>query len=150
VPLRAELDRLRKAGDVIRSELRRRDRLDRLRVRQESRAEMASGQVPSLEDVVSGAVPGFDVAVLDDLRFLRESATEVRLGYASASRQSLSFTNGAATEEAFDVAGARELWSRGWEWGTPMARGVRIYPAGSRAERVVPAAEVHVEAPKGP
>ena len=145
LPLRAELDRLRQAGDVIRGELRRRDRLSRLRERQEARAELASGQVPTIEDVVSGAAVGFADAVLDNLRYLRESATEVRLGYASASRQSLSFTDGVATAEAFDVATAHELWSRGWEWGTPAARGVRIYPTGSRAERMVPADEIHVE-----
>ncbi|HEV3233493.1 MAG TPA: hypothetical protein VG329_02965 [Candidatus Dormibacteraeota bacterium] len=145
VPLRVELDRLRKEADLVRSELRRRERAERLRQRQEARAEMATGEVPSLEDAISGAAAGFDDAVLDDLRFLRESATEVRLGYASASHQSLSFTDGAATEEAFDVGTARELWKRGWEWGTPAAPGVRVYPVGSRAERVVPAAEVHVE-----
>ncbi|MEA2644956.1 MAG: hypothetical protein QOE92_39, partial [Chloroflexota bacterium] len=33
----------------------------------------------------------------------------------------------------------------GWELGTPTSRGVRIYPVGSRAERVVPAADVHVQ-----
>lgn len=144
-PLRAELEGLRRRADMIRSELRRRERLQRLAARQAVRAEMAAGQMPSLEDVVSGAVPGFDGAGLDDLRLLRESATEVRLGYASASRQSLSFTDGASSEEAFDVAAARELWKRGWEWGTPAARGVRIYPEGSRAERVVPATDLRAE-----
>ena len=41
---------------------------------------------------------------------------------------------------------ARELYLRGWEFGTPRARGVRVYAAGTRAERVVPATEIHVEA----
>jgi len=96
--------------------------------------------------VISSTDERFVAAPLDDLRFVRESATEVRLGYASASRQSLSFTDGSKTEEASDVAAARSLWERGWELGTPLARGVRIYPVGSRAERVVAASEIHVEA----
>jgi hypothetical protein len=144
-PLRAELDRLRQQADAIRGELRRRERLQRLAERQAVRAEMAAGQLASLEDAVSGAVEGFGAAALDDLRFLRESATEVRLGYASASRQSLTFTDGVATEEAGDIAAARDLWRRGWEWGTPAAKGVRVYPQGSRAERMVPAADLRVE-----
>jgi multidrug efflux pump subunit AcrA (membrane-fusion protein) len=145
-PLHAELDRLRAEADALRTELRRRRRLAQLRGRQEVRAQLAAGELPTLEDVVSGADPRFEAASLDDLRFLRESATEVRLGYASASRQSLSFTDGSRTEDASDIAVARSLWEGGWEFGTPLARGVRIYPAGSRAERVVAATEIRVEA----
>ena len=130
---------------MIRTELRRRARLDQLAGRQASRAQMAEGALPALEDVVAGTVGDFDDADLDALRFMRESATEVRLGYASASRQSLSFTDGAATEEAFDIPAARALWQRGWDFGTPTARGVRVYPTGSRAERVVPAGDLHLQ-----
>ena len=43
-------------------------------------------------------------ASFDHYRFLRESATEVRLGYAASARQSLSFTDGSGTEEASDLA----------------------------------------------
>jgi hypothetical protein len=76
---------------------------------------------------------------------MRESATEVRLGYASSARQTLTLTDGRASEDAGDLGAARGLYARGWDFGTPQARGVRIYPAGTRAERVVPAGEVHVE-----
>jgi hypothetical protein len=110
------------------------------------RAELAAGNLAGLVEVVSGAVDPGGTGVLDDYRFLRESATEVRLGYASSSHQSLSFSDGTATEEADNLATARELYARGWEFGTPQARGVRVYAAGTRAERVVPATEIHVEA----
>ncbi|MEA2646471.1 MAG: hypothetical protein QOE92_1554, partial [Chloroflexota bacterium] len=110
LPLQAQVDDLRARAQVIRTELRRRARVEQLSARQASRARLAGGELPAIEDVVAGAVPGFDSAGLDDLRFMRESATEVRVGYASASRQSLSLTDGAATEEVFDIAAARELW----------------------------------------
>jgi hypothetical protein len=136
--------------DLVRTELRRRRRAEDVAGRKQTRAVLAGGTLPDLETVVSAPEPLFDPAIpLDELRFLRESATEVRLGYAGGSRQSLSLTDGRAGEEVYDLAGARRLWALGWEFGTPQARGVRIYPAGSRAERIVPATEVHVEPPPG-
>jgi len=133
---------------LIRTELRRRERTVQLEARRAVRQEVAAGGLPTLEAVVSGEAPGFgeDVA-LDQLRFRRESATEVRLGYASAARQSIAFTNGAEVKEVGGLAAARELYRGGWEFGTPAAPGVRVYPLGSRAERLVPAAEIRVEAP---
>jgi hypothetical protein len=106
---------------------------------------MAAGHLASLEDWVSGAVETGASGAFDDYRFFRESATEVRLGYASSARQTLSFTDGRGADEAGDLAAARQLYERGWDFGTQQTRGVRVYPVGTRAERVVPAAEVHVE-----
>lgn len=147
LPLQQQVMHLRARVDVVRTELRRRERQEQLKTRQATRAELASGELPSLEDIVSGAVTlAADAPAFDDLRFLRESATEVRLGYSSSSRQAVSFTDGRETEDAHDVAGAWALWARGWDFGSPQARGVRVYPVGSRAERVVPAAEIHVDA----
>lgn len=145
VPLQQELSAIRAEVDAIRTELRRRERLAQLQQRRAVRAEMAAGHLASLEDWVSGAGEAGASTAFDDYRFLRESATEVRLGYASSARQGLSFTDGRATEEAPDLAAARRLYERGWDFGTQQARGVRIYPVGTRAERVVPPAEVHVE-----
>jgi multidrug efflux pump subunit AcrA (membrane-fusion protein) len=145
VPLREQVDKIRAEVDELRTELRRRQRLAQVEQRKAVRAELAAGHLPSLEEWVSGAVEGEGSGALDDYRFLRESATEVRLGYASSAQQSLSFTDGRATDEVGDLAAARELYARGWDFGTPQARGVRIYPTGTRAERVVPASEVHLE-----
>jgi len=146
LPLRQRLDALRAEIEVVRTELRRRERQATLAARRDVRAGLAAGQVPTLAEVLEGDGAGIELGVpLDQLRFLRESATEVRLGYSSASRQSLSLTDGRATEEVFDLGAAASLWARGWELGSPLARGVRIYPVGSRAERVVAATEIRVE-----
>jgi hypothetical protein len=140
IPVRAQLDAIRAEIDIVRTELRRRERAAQLAHRRATRAELAGGV--TLEDLVAGGAE-LPVTALDQLTFLRESATEVRLGYASAARQSISFTDGTAVEEASDLLAAAALWARGWDFGTPAARGVRVYPVGSRAERVVPAGEVH-------
>ena len=128
---------------MVRSELRRRQRLEELQGRREVRQQLGGGEMPSLLDVVSAAVPP-DTTRFDDLAFVRESASEVRLGYSAAAHQEVSFTDGTHTEEAADLGVARALWRRGWEFGTAATRGVRVYPAGSRAEKVIPAGEVHV------
>jgi hypothetical protein len=145
VPLRQQVEEIRAEVDAIRTELRRRERLANLEQRKAVRAELAAGHLASLEDWVSGAVEVGGSGAFDDYRFLRESATEVRLGYASSARQTMSFTDGRSAEDAADLAAARNLYARGWDFGTPQARGVRIFPHGTRAERVVPAAEVHLE-----
>lgn len=148
LPLRARVQELLAEQELIRTELRRRRRAADLAARQATRRVLAEGTLPSLDEVVSGAVEvAFDPAAsFADLKFLRESATEVRLGYAAASRQSVAFSDGRETREVSDLAAARELWRQGWEFGTNTTRGVRVYPVGSRAERVVPATEVHVAA----
>jgi hypothetical protein len=145
LPLQQHLSSIRAQVDAIRTELRRRERLAQLEHRRSVRASMAAGHLPSLEDWVSGAMEAGASGAFDDYRFLRESATEVRLGYASSSRQTLSFTDGRDADDAGDLAAAHRLYERGWEFGTQQARGVRIYPVGTRAERVVPATDVHVE-----
>jgi hypothetical protein len=146
MPLQQQLAAIRAEVDAVRTELRRRERMAHLGRRQAVRAELAAGAVAGLVEVVSGAVDPGGTGVLDDYRFLRESASEVRLGYASSGRQSLSFTDGTATEEAGSLEEARELYARGWDFGTPQARGVRVYAAGTRAERVIAAVEIHLEA----
>ena len=146
VPLQARVAELRLAAEVLRTEQRRRERLALLETRRATRTAIGGGGMPTLEDVVSGADASLDGSLtLTALRFLRESATEVGIGYASAPQPALTFTDGRAIQEANDLDTARRLWAEGWEFGTPAARGVRVYPIGSRAERMVPAAEVHVQ-----
>jgi hypothetical protein len=145
-PLQQRLAAIRAEVDGLRTELRRRLRMAQLDQRKAVRADLAAGKIAALVEVVSGAIDLGGSGVLDDYRFFRDSATEVRLGYASSSRQSLSFSDGKATEEADNLATASQLFLRGWEFGTPQARGVRVYAAGTRAERVVPATDIHVEA----
>jgi hypothetical protein len=142
-PVREELSRLEADAEAVRSEIRRRERLAQVEARREVRSRLGAGEMPTLEDVVAAAEPP-DATLFDDLTFVRDSATEVRLGYAAAAHQEVSFTDGSTTTDARDLGTARELWRLGWDFGTAAARGVRVYPAGSRAEKVVPAAEVHV------
>jgi hypothetical protein len=149
-PLQQQLAALRAEVDGMRTELRRRERMAQLEQRKAVRADLAAGKMAGLVEIVAGAIDLGGSGVLDDYRFFRESATEVRLGYASSSGQSLSFCDGTATEDADNMATARELYLRGWEFGTPQARGVRVYAAGTRAERVVPATEIHVVARNSP
>jgi hypothetical protein len=146
VPLRAQLDEVRAEMEAIRTELRRRERESRLAARKQVRAEMAAGGMVKLEDAIADPALLGGVTSLEALRFLRESATEVRLGYASAARQAISFTDGRRSEDAEDLEAAAGLWRQGWELGTTAAKGVRIYPLGSRAERMVAAAELSVQA----
>ena len=145
-PLRASLAGLESQAEAVRSEIRRRERVAQVEARREVRQRLGAGEMPSLEDVVAaGDLP--DSTRFDELTYVRDSATEVRLGYAAASHQEVSFTDGSSTADAADLATARQLWRAGWEFGTAAARGVRVYPAGSRAEKVVPAAEVHIKPP---
>ena len=144
-PLQDQLAEVRSQIEALRTELRRRQRQAQLAVRRAVRAEVAAGHIPSLLALVSGESAIGDAGSLDGYRFVRESATEVRLGYASAARQTISFSDGSTTEEAGDLATARALYERGWEFGTAHAKGVRVYASGTRAERMVPAAEIMVE-----
>jgi hypothetical protein len=145
-PLKSQLDALGLQAEEVRGEIRRRERLALVESRRETRSRLGAGEMPSLEELVAAALPADEVN-FDDLAYLRESATEVRLGYASAAHQHVSFTDGASTVDAADLGTARGLWRDGWDFGTVAARGVRLYPVGSRAERVVPPSEVHVRLP---
>lgn len=142
-PLRSRLDGLGVEAEVVRGEIRRRERLALVEARRATRTRLGAGEMPSLEAVVAAEDPP-DAVRFDDLGYVRESATEVRLGYASASHQDVSFTDGTTTVDAADLGTARSLWREGWEYGTVATRGVRVYPVGSRAEKVVPPSDVHV------
>lgn len=145
-PLKTQLDALGLEAEKVRGELRRRERLARVEARRATRTRLGAGEMPTLEAVVAADVPADEVR-FDDLGYLRESATAVGLGYASAAHQHVSFTDGTTTVDAADLGTARRLWREGWDFGTVAARGVRLYPVGSRAERVVPPSEVHVRLP---
>lgn len=145
-PLKSQLDAIVLEAEAVRGEIRRRERLALVEARRATRTRLGAGEMPTLEAVVAADVPADEVR-FDDLAYLRESATEVRLGYSSAAHQHVSFTDGSSTVDASDLGTARRLWREGWDFGTVAARGVRLYPLGSRAERVLPPAEVHVRLP---
>jgi hypothetical protein len=142
-PLRARVGALEARIEALRTELRRRERLETLQGRRQTRAEL--GEMPTLEAALAAPEPLLPSGLsLADLRCFRDSATEVILGYAAAAHPSLDLTDGSQVRTVTDLDEARRLWRDGWEPGTPATRGVRIHPLGSRAERVVPASEIRV------
>ena len=86
---------------------------------------------------------GADAGSLDDYVFNLKTGGEVRIGFPGARTQSLTFTDGAKTAQANDLAHAAELYEAGWELGSPGRPGVRVHFPGTRQERLVPASEVY-------
>ena len=66
----------------------------------------------------------------------------MRLGYPGARSQSLTFTDGMQVANAGDLAAAANLYSAGWDLGSPGRPGVRVHFPGTRQERLVGADEV--------
>ena len=138
-PLEQDLTRLRAERDVLLTEIRRRERSAHRTVRADLKAAMKEGQFPTVADLVAGS----DAGSLDDYVFNLKTGGEVRIGFPGARTQSLTFTDGAKTAQANDLAQAAELYAAGWELGSPGRPGVRVHFPGTRQERLVPANEVY-------
>jgi hypothetical protein len=100
---------------------------------------MKEGQFPTVAELVAGS----DAGSLDDYFFNLKTGGEVRIGFPGARTQSLTFTDGAKTAQAGDLAQAAQLYAAGWELGSPGRPGVRVHFPGTRQERLVPANEVY-------
>jgi hypothetical protein len=138
-PLEQDVAGLRAERDVLLTEVRRRERSAHRTSRADLKAAMKEGQVPTVADLVAGS----DVGSLDDYVFNLKTGGEVRIGFPGARTQSLTFTDGAKTAQANDLAQAAELYAAGWELGSPGRPGVRVHFPGTRQERLVPANEVY-------
>lgn len=138
-PLENDLAALRGERDLLLTELRRRRRLTDRTTRADLKASMREGQFPTIAELVAGS----DSGSLDDFVFNLKTGGEVRLGFPGARSQSLTFTDGVKVANAADLAHAAELYSAGWELGSPGRPGVRVHFAGTRQERLVPAEEVY-------
>src|SRR6267142_1754332 len=138
-PLEQDLAGLRAERDVLLTEIRRRERSAQRTSRADLNAAMGEGQFPTVADLVAGSEAGS----LDDYVFNLKTGGEVKIGYPGARTQSLTFTDGAKTAQADDVAQAAELYAAGWELGSPGRPGVRVHFPGTRQERLVPANEVY-------
>ena len=138
-PLDAELGALRGERDVLLTELRRRRRLAERTSRADLKSRMREGTFPTVAELVAGT----DDGSLDDYAFNLKTGGEVRLGFPGARAQSLTFTDGAKTAQAGDLASAARLYAAGWELGSPGKPGVRVHFPGTRQERLVPADEVY-------
>jgi hypothetical protein len=84
-------------------------------------------------------------APLKDLRFFRDSGTEVGLGYATGREPTIWMTNGSSTAGVKTVAEIRSRYLEGWDFGTAQHPGVRIHIPNSRTEKILQAAEVYVK-----
>jgi hypothetical protein len=138
-PLEQDLVALRAERDVLQTEIRRRERVAHRVSRAGLKAGMKEGKLPTVGELVAGS----DGGALDEYVFNLKTGGEVRLGFPGARQQSLTFTDGARTAQATDLAQAAELYAAGWELGSPGRPGVRVHFPGTRQERLIPANEVY-------
>lgn len=138
-PLEQDLAALRAERDVLLTEVRRRERGSNQASRADLKAAMKEGRFPTVAELVGGS----DAGSLDEYLFNLKTGGEVRLGFPGARTQTLTFTDGAKTAQANDLAQAAELYAAGWELGSPGHPGVRVHFPGTRQERLVAANEVY-------
>ena len=138
-PLEQDVAALRGERDVLMTEVRRRERSALRASRADLKAAVKEGKLPTVAELVAGS----DAGSLDDYVFNLKTGGEVRMGFPGARTQSMTFTDGANTAQAIDLAQAAELYAAGWELGSPGRPGVRVHFPGTRQERLVPANEVY-------
>ena len=138
-PLEQDLAALRGERDVLLTEIRRRERIAQRTSRADLKTAMKEGRFPTVAELIAGS----DSGSLEDYVFNLKTGGEVKLGFPGARVQSVSFTDGAKTAQAGDLAQAAELYAAGWELGSPGRAGVRVHFPGTRQERLVPANEVY-------
>jgi len=144
-PIEDDLARLRAERDVLLTEVRRRRRLEERTTRADLKAAMREGRFPTIFELISGTESGS----FDDFVYNLKTGGQVRLGFPGARIQSLTFTDGARSANASDLGRAAELYTAGWELGSPGRPGVRVHFPGTRQERLVPADEVFVRPAEG-
>ena len=138
-PLEQDLASLRAERDVLLTEVRRRERGAHRASRADLKARMKEGKFPTVAELIAGSEAG----PLDDYVFNLKTGGEVKLGFPNARAQSLTFTDGARTAQATDLAGAAELYQAGWELGSPGRPGLRVHFPGTRQERLIAPDEVY-------
>src|ERR1700686_113554 len=138
-PLEQDLAALRGERDVLLTEIRRRERIAQRTSRADLKTAMKEGRFPTVAELIAAS----DSGSLEDYVFNLKAGGEVKLGFPGARVQSVSFTDGAKTAQAGDLAQAAELYAAGWELGSPGRAGVRGHFPGTRQERLVPANEVY-------
>jgi hypothetical protein len=138
-PLEQDLAALRAERDVLLTEVRRRERRSHQTSRADLKAAMKEGRFPTVAELVGGSEAGS----LDEYVFNLKTGGEVRLGFPGARAQTLTFTDGATTAQANDLAQAAELYAAGWDLGSPGRPGVRVHFPGTRQERLVDPNDVY-------
>jgi TolA-binding protein len=145
-PLEEALGRLRTQIQQVVSEQKRRERTQHLKSRMQVRTTVAAGQMPTLQQVAESSnelVPA--ETALKDLKFFRDSGTEIGVGYATAREPTVWMTNGSSTAALKTIAEIRSRYLEGWEFGTAAVPGVRIHIPNSRTEKVIQPSEVFLK-----
>jgi hypothetical protein len=142
-PLEAALARVRVQLQQLASEQKKRERARHLKARMQVRTTVREGELPSLQQIAESSnelvPPG---TTLSELRFFRDSGTEIGLGYATGRQPTVWMTNGSNTRALKSVSEIRSLYLEGWDFGTTAHQGVRIHIPNSRTEKVLSASEV--------
>jgi hypothetical protein len=149
-PLEEALGRLRVQIQQVASEQKKRERSQHLKARMQVRTTVAHGQMPTLQQVAESSNDLVQPeAALKDLRFFRDSGTEVGVGYATAREPTVWMTNGSSTAAVKSIAEIRSRYLEGWDFGTAQHPGVRIHIPNTRTEKILPASEVFVRMQSG-
>jgi hypothetical protein len=138
-PVEEEINKLRGQRDLLLTELRRRRRIAERLNRADLKSAMREGKFPSIGELVAAGESGS----LDEYVYNLKTGGQVRLGFPGSRTRSLTFTDGVRIAQAVDLAHASQLYSAGWELGSPGRPGVRVHFPGTRQERLVPADEVY-------
>ncbi|HEY0493763.1 MAG TPA: hypothetical protein VGD57_09885 [Candidatus Dormibacteraeota bacterium] len=145
VPLENALGHLRTQLQQLVSEQKRRERNAHLKTRMQVRTTLAQGQMASLLQIAESSNDLLSPnQSLKELRFFRDSGTEIGLGYATARTPTVFMTNGTNSQALTTIAEIRARYLMGWDFGTAAHAGVRIHIPNTRTEKVVPASEVFV------
>lgn len=138
-PLEQQLADLRGRRDLILTERRRRDRLDRRQARAALRSAMTGGELATIAELIAGSEAGS----FAEYAYSLKTGGEVALGFPGAREATVAFTDGVRVVQAKDLQQAAELYAAGWELGSPGRPGVRIHFPGTRQERLVDGADVY-------
>ena len=145
-PWDAQLRELRSRLAEVATERRRRERAAHVARRASVREQARSGAMPNLADALAAPDELFPADTpLASVRAFLASGGEVGLGFATRAG-TMSFTDGRRQQQARTFGEARRLAAEGWEPGSAGVPGVRVHLTGSRVERVVPPAEVVLDA----
>jgi hypothetical protein len=148
-PCEQHLREIRMRATELATERRRRERAQQVAQRAGVREAAKSGGMPSLAAALASPEELFEHdSVLTAVHAFLSTGGEVGFGFATRPG-TMTFTDGRQQRQAKTWGEARELHALGWDPGAPGIPGVRVHLAGSRVERVVPAADVVLDISEG-
>jgi hypothetical protein len=144
-PYNQQVKELKARQAEVATEVRRRERAARHAKRKEVQQAARSEAMPTLVAALSDSEGLFDAdRTFTSIPAFLATGGAVGFGFATKAGN-VAFSNGRGMEYAATFGRARELWSQGWELGTPQVPGVRVHLAGTLVERVVSGDDVVVK-----